>query len=72
MKLAHRRMHRTIWLMLFPVLFLAVLLLSNTKLETMPVNASVPGLNQSLAASADGSVTGSTDSSELLEYRVLP
>lgn len=44
MLLRHRKAHRYIWSLLLPLLVLIVLLLSNSTLDTMPANASVPGL----------------------------
>jgi len=69
-KLAHRQCHRVTWFVLLPVLFIAVLLLSNTDRETMPVNESIPGLNQSVAVGGAGADSDNTE--EFLEHRVLP
>jgi len=62
MRLTHRKVHRYVWSLFLPLLFIAVLLLSNTSIETMPVNASVPGLEGD---------TGSDENLTLI-HRILP
>ncbi|MBX2884215.1 MAG: hypothetical protein KTR32_29945 [Granulosicoccus sp.] len=53
MRVAHRKVHRYVWSLLLPLLFLVVLLLSDSSLDTMPGNAIVPGLSEAGVESSD-------------------